>query len=1190
MKMKSFLAAFFCLMAVTVFGAVPSYDKFVGAGGVVVTANPPTGNIIIDGSGVIASGTNSTIRVSVNGVPLLSAATNIDLIAGTNIVLTSVTATNTAHITINSRDGGVSTNLYITNHCFVYAEGDTNNIIVTGAGTPAANGVYRWDGARWTNASSAVHNITLISDTYGLSNATQLLYENSTGRPVAPATQWDTFSGGLPAPTAVYMDLTNCFDFIGFSKPPEFPPVSTNLYLSMTGNDTNAQRGRIEYPWRNIYKAIRDAVPGDTLVIGPGIYPVDPNLLNEFNSVNDPQGFKPLNFIGAGAEVTILGDPSFPVGEQILHVSSNTIIANLTINGYVRIGRQGSVCSNVTFQSCYINGQADSIYFVSWSGGVSVYNSHLKSGYDNVADYEVLPMVNSNRIFRAFNTFMETDGHAGPARNLSGNQSRYEFYGCYLLTRNGSLGTNGNIFLSHEAGIRTNDNGSVLLSGCFLEHSHNAGASYAIYNIDPTPVISIVGPIINTNEVLNCASLELIGDWLTKRGVTNAAKTAVTVAAGFGATVTTNETDANITYTIGSTGGGGGGAGTNINQFGAAGAILTIKNTPFFTNIVNRGFFESLNDPDTGTTTTNFYIDSVRAAFYPHASGSGIVRIGKQGGKSWTYDSVGAAMQMVSTAGNVQYQVQSGNQTNSGWINTAGGITNYGWGQSAGYTPLNVTASRAAVIGADGTITNAAGTPDGTKFLRDDNTYAVPTGTNTLYQINGVNLGSAGTINWTAGVTGAVISGVAVLGVTASGSGSSGVTTNANQFGPAAPGAAMIIVKSGALFTNTTVYTAFNVIGDTALDGALDVTGTSSLKDTHLMGTGTLTIDEAGAVIHGTNTVDRLAMTNGAAAGYVMVCAVGNANGYGIWTNVLSISTLNVNTLNITSVIASTSLGAAGNAGDVQFKEGATFAGTNQFNFDRTNQVLRVSNAALNTIVVSNAARFLGAVTNSGTVTNAGQVYTGGNTTNHGAADFKSTVTVQTLTASNLVMSGPSKILTSIPNGTGMLTNGGGGLMGWMAIPSGGGGTAFGPDGAIQFAQGGNFAGTNTLSVTTNSWNVNMRGLILTNRIALGFVTFVNTDPDFGTYGTNTSFFLISNTTQSSVSCYLHSPSNMPGQVIFIKDIAGTAATKTIQFYNAGQGFLLDGQQEAGAIGVPFINANYGSAILFSDGHNWWKN
>jgi hypothetical protein len=42
--------------------------------------------------------------------------------------------------------------------------------------------------------------------------------------------------------------------------------------------------------------------------------------------------------------------------------------------------------------------------------------------------------------------------------------------------------------------------------------------------------------------------------------------------------------------------------------------------------------------------------------------------------------------------------------------------------------PLNSTATRAAVIGPDGIVTNALGTPNGSQFLRDDNTYATLAG------------------------------------------------------------------------------------------------------------------------------------------------------------------------------------------------------------------------------------------------------------------------------------------------------------------------------------------------------------------------------------------------------------------------------------------------------------------------------
>jgi hypothetical protein len=50
-------------------------------------------------------------------------------------------------------------------------------------------------------------------------------------------------------------------------------------------------------------------------------------------------------------------------------------------------------------------------------------------------------------------------------------------------------------------------------------------------------------------------------------------------------------------------------------------------------------------------------------------------------------------------------------------------------GNFTNVTLYSATASRAAVIDANNHLTNAAGTPDGTKFLRDDNTYAVPPGT-----------------------------------------------------------------------------------------------------------------------------------------------------------------------------------------------------------------------------------------------------------------------------------------------------------------------------------------------------------------------------------------------------------------------------------------------------------------------------
>lgn len=51
-----------------------------------------------------------------------------------------------------------------------------------------------------------------------------------------------------------------------------------------------------------------------------------------------------------------------------------------------------------------------------------------------------------------------------------------------------------------------------------------------------------------------------------------------------------------------------------------------------------------------------------------------------------------------------------------------------------------LTASRAIVSDANKRLTSATGTPDGTKFLRDDNTYAVPAGTGLTSSLLGSNV------------------------------------------------------------------------------------------------------------------------------------------------------------------------------------------------------------------------------------------------------------------------------------------------------------------------------------------------------------------------------------------------------------------------------------------------------------------
>ena len=92
-------------------------------------------------------------------------------------------------------------------------------------------------------------------------------------------------------------------------------------------------------------------------------------------------------------------------------------------------------------------------------------------------------------------------------------------------------------------------------------------------------------------------------------------------------------------------------------------------------------------------------------------------------------------------------------------------------------------------------------------------------GTNMVVQTNGVNVGSGGTVNWTAGVTGYVSGAVLNLGATG-GAGGAGVTTNANQFAAVIP----LTLKSGVLVTNMTNQ------------GTMEVAGTNRATQFHFRG------------------------------------------------------------------------------------------------------------------------------------------------------------------------------------------------------------------------------------------------------------------------------------------------------------------------------------------------------------------
>jgi len=125
------------------------------------------------------------------------------------------------------------------------------------------------------------------------------------------------------------------------------------------------------------------------------------------------------------------------------------------------------------------------------------------------------------------------------------------------------------------------------------------------------------------------------------------------------------------------------------------------------------------------------------------------------------------------------------------------------WTNSVAVSP-NVTTNINFISGANITMkaTNNSGSVD------ISIAGAAGGGTNTLFQTNGTSLGSAGTVNWTTGVTGYLAGAVANLGVNVTG-GSGALQTNANQFGAQV----VLTVKDTALVTNLTQYGTANVTG-----------------------------------------------------------------------------------------------------------------------------------------------------------------------------------------------------------------------------------------------------------------------------------------------------------------------------------------------------------------------------------------
>lgn len=374
-----------------------------------------------------------------------------------------------------------------TNECFVsYGLATNNTLTVSNAGLAAVNGLYRTNNLN--GLTQGIYKVCFDS-AYGsfvISNATQKVYglDDLGDTAIGSGLTWvDDFLGNPPAPKSWWGPITNCFTVLAASAGVPAPLISSNLYVNADiGNDTNALRGRIDRPWRNVQPALLASRPGDTVLLGPGSFPSVAIYGVDFYVSNN------VTLVGAGRGVTKLGTPGAP--EDFVQCGGTFVIRDMTVYGVPVVGGIAPRSTNALIDNCEIIGAADAIYIADFHTVFTVRNSDLFSMFDGIADWDG-DTDGSNRVIRLINTTITcTNGAGGEPfhrRCIEGGDSRWEMFGGSLEARDGN-GQNSCIRLDMAASGRTNKTGSVLLSNVRLKHSNTNGLSQVVSNFNNLPV------------------------------------------------------------------------------------------------------------------------------------------------------------------------------------------------------------------------------------------------------------------------------------------------------------------------------------------------------------------------------------------------------------------------------------------------------------------------------------------------------------------------------------------------------------------------------------------------------------------------------------------------------------------------------------------------------------------------------
>ena len=329
--------------------------------------------------------------------------------------------------------------------------------------------------------------------------------------------------------------------------------VSTNIFLdSGIGNNSTAQRGNPHRPYATFPAALAACVPGDTLIIGPGVYPGNQTfgLFDTWYPTNN------LRIIGSGRGITILGSP-LNIGDtdnQQMKVRSDFVLENLTYRGAVFLGSSGIwECTNATLINVEIQDEEDCLFMDQWRGNVLVDGCYFTSGFDNISDFDSRTVTGSPaKKITVANSILDTIKSGENYQNITAFQiiaksdTTYEIYNSRLKAENG----NTKSIALYNAGTNTS---TIRLESVSLENSNTNGAAdnKSIRSSNPNVTWHIGGGLNVTSNAQHVVISAGTIKYQSNFDITND-NANVTVTRTLG-------TDGIIRYGIASSGGGGSG-------------------------------------------------------------------------------------------------------------------------------------------------------------------------------------------------------------------------------------------------------------------------------------------------------------------------------------------------------------------------------------------------------------------------------------------------------------------------------------------------------------------------------------------------------------------------------------------------------------------------------------------------------